>query len=236
MAEPLILVPGLMADTRLFDAQILALSRDRPLMLALPVRGDTIEEMSQALCAVAPPRFALAGLGLGAHVALDVLRRDMGRVTRLVLMSADALAETPAELALRDKRMLLAETGRLAEAVALEYPTGCLAASERRPALLSQIETMAADLGSGVFIAQSRAMQRRRDQQKTLRRAALPILVLSGAADTLVSCRRQSFMAEMMPSARHQVIENAGHFLPMEQPHAVSKAMGLFLDGPLMLR
>jgi pimeloyl-ACP methyl ester carboxylesterase len=236
MAEPLVLVPGLMSDTRLFDAQVLALSRDRPVMLVLPVMGDTIEEMSQALCAAAPARFALAGIGLGAHVALDVLRRDMGRVSRLVLMSADALAETPAELALRDKRMLLAETGRLSEAVALEYPSGCIAASAQKPAHLSLVETMAADLGSRVFVAQSRAMQRRRDQQKTLRRAALPILVLSGAADTVVSCRRQSFMAEMMMHARHQIIENAGHFLPIEQPHAVSQAMGLFLEGPLMLR
>jgi pimeloyl-ACP methyl ester carboxylesterase len=95
---------------------------------------------------------------------------------------------------------------------------------------------MAFALGAEVFIAQSRALQRRRDQQKTLRRTTIPALILAGAQDGLVPVRRQSFMADLMPSARVQVIEGAGHLLPLERPEAVSKALESFFNGPLILR
>lgn len=236
MNDPLILIPGLMSDARLFGQQIVDLSRERAVMVALPHPGSTIEEMSENLLASAPARFALAGLGLGAHVALDVMRRDLARVTKVAFLSADPLGETPEAAAGREKRMILARTDRLAQAMAAELPAHALAPSANHDEIMTLVEDMAFAMGPDVFVAQSRALQRRRDQQKTLRRATIPALILAGAADGLVPVRRQSFMADLMPTARVQVIENAGHLLPLERPDAVSKAMALFFNGPLILR
>lgn len=236
MNDPLILIPGLMSDARLFGQQIVDLSRGRAVTVVLPHPGTTIEEISGHVLAAAPARFALAGLGLGAHVALDVMRRDIGRVTKVAFLSADPLGETPDAAAAREKRMILARTGRLVQAMADELPPRALANIPGREEIIALVEDMALALGEAVFTAQSRALQRRRDQQKTLRRAAMPALILAGAQDALVPVRRQSFMAELMPTARVQVIENAGHLLPLEQPEAVSKALQLFFGGPLVLR
>jgi pimeloyl-ACP methyl ester carboxylesterase len=235
MNDPLILIPGLMSDARLFGQQIVDLSRDRAVMVALPDGGSTIDEFSANLLQNAPQRFAMAGLGLGAHVALDVMRRDMARVSKVAFLSADPLGETPEAAAAREKRMLFARTGRLAEAMAQELPKSALAPASNRDDIMMLVEDMAFALGEERFIAQSRALQRRRDQQKTLRRTTIPVLILAGAQDGLVPVRRQSFMADLMPSARVQLIEGAGHLLPLEQPEAVSKALAGFFRGPLIL-
>jgi pimeloyl-ACP methyl ester carboxylesterase len=95
---------------------------------------------------------------------------------------------------------------------------------------------MALGLGAEVFVTQSRAMQRRPDQQRTLRRAMVPALILAGADDPLVPLRRQELIASLMPVARLQVIDGAGHLPSIEQPGAVSAALEAFLSGPLLLR
>ncbi len=236
MNDPLILIPGLMSDARLFGQQITDLSRGRAVMIVLPHPGATIEEMSANLLQNAPARFAIAGLGLGAHVALDVMRRDLARVTKVAFLAADPLGETPEAAAAREKRMILARSDRLGQAMEAELPKNALAPTSDRDAIMTLVEDMAYAMGEDVFIAQSRALQRRRDQQKTLRRATIPALILAGAQDGLVPVRRQSFMAELMPTARVQIIENAGHLLPLERPEAVSNALAAFFNGPLILR
>ena len=100
----------------------------------------------------------------------------------------------------------------------------------------NMLTDMALQLGEGVFIRQSRAMQRRPDQSKTLRRALMPALILAGAEDTLVPVRRQEVLAGLLPHGKLQVIPEAGNMPMLEQPEAVSAALETFLSGPMMLR
>ena len=65
---------------------------------------------------------------------------------------------------------------------------------------------------------------------------SLPGLLLAGAEDRLVPLRRQQFAADLMPFAQVQQIAGAGHFLPLEQPEEVTRALVTFLAGPMMLR
>lgn len=235
MNDPLLIIPGLLCDARVFLHQITRLGQDRPVMVAIP-RGQTVEEMSQAILAAAPARFALVGLGLGGDVALDILRRALDRVSRVALISTDPLAEPPKAAAAREARMVAARAGRLKQAVAEELPEVAFAAATDRAAALEQITGMALDLGEGIFLSQSRAMQRRPDQQKTLRRAMLPALIVAWAEDGMVPLRRQEFTASLMPFATLAVIRDAGHLPPLEQPEAVTEALAAFLKGPMLLR
>lgn len=235
MPDPVILIPGFMCDARLFGHQLVSLSRDRMVSVLVP-QGAAIEEMSQSVLDAAPAKFALVGHGLGGHVVLDVMRRDMARVTRAAFLAVDPLAEAPAIGVAREKRLILARTGRLAQAMDEEVPVSALANSDARQDIHDMAMEMALSLGEDRFIAQSKALQRRRDQQKTLRRASIPALILAGKADTLVPARRQSFMAELMPTARVQIIDNAGHLAPLEAPDAVTDSLAVFLNGPLLLR
>jgi pimeloyl-ACP methyl ester carboxylesterase len=69
-----------------------------------------------------------------------------------------------------------------------------------------------------------------------MRRATLPALILAGGHDTLVPLRRQEFAAGLMPFARLQLIQQAGHLAPLEAPEAVTAALADFLRGPMLLR
>ncbi len=230
MTETVVLIPGLMCDCRLFAHQIQNLSLNRPVMLALPNVGTSVEEMSAAIFKQAPTSFAVVGLGIGGQIALDLVRRGVNRVSRIALISTDPLAESPQIAAARDARIVAVRAGRLNQAMIEEY------ADLTTQDLRDTVRAMAETLGEGVFIRQSRAMQRRPDQQKTLRRATLPALILAGAQDSIVPLRRHEFMAGLMPFATLQVIEGAGALAPLEQPEAVTAALETFLQGPMLLR
>ena len=234
--EPLVLIPGLMADARLFLPQIVQLGAERAMQVVLPTKGETVEQMSEAILPGLPEKFALLGHGLGGDVALDLIRRAGDRVTRVILMATDPLAEPPQTAAARESRIVAAKSGRLAEAMRQEIPAAAIVDAPWRDEIMALVQDMALGLGEGVFLRQSRALQRRPDQQKTMRRVKLPVLVIAGEADTLVPMRRQEFTANLMPYGKLLVIEAAGHLASLEQPEAVSQAIAAFLAGPMMLR
>lgn len=236
MKEPLVIIPGLMADARLFLPQMVRLGAERACQVCIAATGDTVEQMSEAIMASLPDKFALMGHGLGGDIALDIIRRVPDRVTRVVLLATDPLSEPPAQAVERETRMVMARAGRLVEAMMQEIPVSALADSPWRDEIMALVKDMALGLGEGVFLRQSRALQRRPDQQKTMRKVRLPALVLAGRQDQLMPLRRQEFTATLMPYGQLQIIEDAGHLAPLEQPEAVSLAVERFLNGPMMLR
>jgi pimeloyl-ACP methyl ester carboxylesterase len=95
---------------------------------------------------------------------------------------------------------------------------------------------MAEALGPDVFVRQSRALQRRRDQQGTLRKCKVPTLVLCGAHDALCPIKRHTFMAELIPYAQLKVIETAGHLPTLEAPEETTLALRDWLKQPMVLQ
>lgn len=214
--------------------QMLALGVVHAVQVILPTQA-TVEAMSEAALLMAPQRFALVGQGLGGIVALDIIRRAGDRVTRVALIATDPLAEEPKAAGLREVRMVAARSGRLAQAMLEEVPEASLADTDQRAEVLALQRQMVLDLGEGIYLRQCRALQRRPDQQKTLRRATMPALIIMGAYDRIVPPRRAEFMAGLMPRAVVQVVE-AGHLPTVEAVDAVNAHLNDFLNGPLLLR
>ncbi len=236
MPEPVVFLPGLMCDARLFGPQIADLSRDHAVMTAPITGGERIEEIASTVLDMMPRRCALAGLSMGGIVAMEIYRRAPDRVTRLALMDTNPLAETPPVAAQREPQILRARAGRLDDVMSEELKPNYLAAGPHRGEILALVMDMARGLGVEVFVRQSRALQRRRDQQATLRRIDVPTLVLCGAEDTLCPIKRHVFMAEMIPRADLRVIEGAGHLPTLERPEETTRALRDWLSAPLMLR
>jgi pimeloyl-ACP methyl ester carboxylesterase len=229
MPEPLVLIPGMMCDGRLFGPQILALGVDRAVHLAPITGADRVEALAQAVLDGAPQRFALAGLSMGGIVAMEVLRRAPERVTRLALLDTNALAETPAVSTAREPQIVAARAGRLADVMREEMKPKYLAPGPGQKDVLRLVMAMATSLGPEVFIRQSRALQRRPDQQATLRKYGGISLVLCGEHDTLCPVQRHELMAGLLPKARLKVIPDAGHLPTLEQPDAVNRALADWL-------
>jgi pimeloyl-ACP methyl ester carboxylesterase len=236
MSEPILFVPGMMCDARVFAPQIDDLSRDFALHIARVTRAESIREMAAEAIHHAPPRFALAGLSMGGIVAMEILRRVPERVTRIALMATTPLAETPEQAAWREPQIVKAQSGNLAEAMRAAMPEDNLAPGAGRQRALAVVEAMAGDLGAKEFIRQSRALQRRPDAQKTLRTTRAPALVLCGGHDKITTPRRHEFMAELIPYAELVVIDEAGHLPTLEAPQKVNMALRAWMELPMVLR
>ncbi len=237
-AEPIVLVPGLASDARVFAPQIIAISRQRAVHVARITAEATVEAMADAVLADAPGRFALAGHSLGAIVAMEVQRRAPERISRIALLATDCLSDTPKISSWREELIVAARAGRLGEAMRQALPPEALAPGPARPELMHEIVGMAMGLGPEVFIRQMRALQKRADQQRTLRALRIPTLILGGRHDTLCPVRRQEFMETLSHGARLEILEEAGHLPTLEAPQETTRLLSDWLDrqAPLILR
>lgn len=231
--EPLVMIPGMVSDARVFAPQLEVFSRFMPIMVAPPVGGDTVEDIAAQLLPQLPNRFALLGQGLGGVVAMEILRRSPAQITRLCLISASAQADSPVQSSEREPHIIGARTGHLPEAIRSVVAPDLLAPSSHRIALAESLIDMGLDLGAEVFVAQSRAMQRRGDLQGGLRRCAGPALVLRGEHDRMVPVKRLEALATLLPRGTLMDLPRAAHIPSLENPQGLNQALAEWMSQPL---
>ncbi len=231
MALPVLFLPGMMCDARLFAPQIAALSQERAVQVAALTGQDSTAAMAAEVLAHAPPRFALAGLSMGGIVAMEVLAQAPDRVARLALLDTNPLAEVPQVQERRAPQIARALSGALAQVMREDMMPRYLAPGSD-PALLDLCLEMALDLGPAVFARQSLALRDRPDRQAVLAGHGGPALVLMGEGDRLCPRDRHDLMHALMPQSRLAVIAGAGHLPTLEQPEAVTAELRRWLaDG-----
>ena len=225
---PLLLLPGMMCDARLWAPQVAAFSHERAVMCA-PLIEETTAVMAGAVLSHAPPRFALAGLSMGGIVAMEIVHRAPGRVERLALLDTNPLAERPEIAAKRGPQIAAARAGRLREVMRDEMKPNYLAPGEGRAAVMETVMAMALALGPAAFETQSRALMARPDRTGALRGYPGPALVLCGAHDALCPVERHEMMAALLPRAVLAVVPGAGHLPTLEQPDATNAWLARWL-------
>jgi pimeloyl-ACP methyl ester carboxylesterase len=221
---PLVLIPGMMCDARMWGGIASALF-PRETGHVIPVAGETVGALAAEVLAAAPERFALAGLSMGGIVAMEVLRQAPDRVERLALLDTNPLAEVPDLRARRAPQIARAMTGGLAMVIRDEMKPNYLAPGPDKGAILDLCLDMALGLGPQVFARQSRALRDRPDQTEVLAAFRGPALVLMGEADTLCPIDRHLLMHSLMPQSRLVLIPGAGHLPPLENPEATLAAL-----------
>jgi pimeloyl-ACP methyl ester carboxylesterase len=233
-SETLVLLPPMMCDAGVFAPQISALGNDHAVTFAPISHGERMEEIASQILSWMPAKFALAGMGMGGMVALEMLRRAPDRVTRIALIATSAQAETPDAAAAREPQIIAAKSGaRWHDVLRDQYRAAWMAPEADRATILRQLQDMGQALGPAVFIRQSRALQRRKDQQSTLAQIRQPALVIGGRHDGQFPVKRQEFMAELIPKARLQIVEQAGYLPSLETPAEVTQALRNFMAEPV---
>lgn len=227
---PIVLIPGMMCDARLWAPQMPALAR-RPVLHAPCTEHDDMAALAADALAAAPPRFALAGLSMGAIVAMEVLRQAPERVDRLALLDTNPSAETPEVRARREPQVARALNGELRAVMRDEMKPHYLADGPDRQAILDLCMEMALALGPEVFARQSRALAGRRAQEETLAAFRGPALVLTGAEDRLCPRHRHELMHRLMPQSCLAVIDGAGHLPTLEKPQETTAALIRWLEA-----
>lgn len=229
--EPLLLLPGLACDGRLWAPQIAAFSGPRAVQVGQIAHAESIEALADAVLAEAPPRFALAGLSMGGIVAMAVLARAPERVSRAALIATDARADHPKLGPVRASQIARAGGGAFEQVLEEALPAACLHDGPGRAGVLALARGMGRALGPAAFIRQTGALAARPDAREGLARLRLPVLVLCGRADTLCPVRRHEEIAALIPGARLAVLEEAGHLPVLEAPEACNAELAGWLEA-----
>lgn len=228
--QTLLLLPGLLCDAALWEPVLPALSDiARPLVADL-AQDDSIAAMARRALAVAPPRFALAGLSMGGYVAFEILRQAPERVSRLALLDTSARPDTEEQTRRRRLLMALAETGQFRGVTPRLLPQ-LIHPSRAGTPLAQAVMDMAERIGRDAFLRQQRAIMGRADSRPMLPAIAVPTLVGVGAEDALTPPHLAEEMAAGIPGARLERFAGCGHLPTMEDPAASAAALRPWLLG-----
>lgn len=228
--EPLLLLPGMMCDGRLFTPQIHAFSAERLVAVGALTGACTIENLAESILTDAPPRFALAGLSMGGICAMEIMRQAPERVTRLALLDTNALPDAARLAPVRDEQVRRALAVDLRVVMRDEMKPNYLADGPNKQAILDLCMEMADTLGAQVFADQSQALKTRPDQRETLRNVTVPTLILCGEDDRLCPLERHTLMHELVPGSTLTVIKGAGHLPTLEQAETTNEVLRTWLN------
>lgn len=231
MTQPyLVLVPGLMCDEAVWQPLVPWLAPHRQCMVVDHGDSDDLQDMASRLLDAAPATFALAGHSMGGRVALEVMRLAPDRVTHLALLDTGYLPRVPGQAGEEEfrKRHALLDIARQqgVRAMARDWVQGMVHPARLSDgALIEAILDMFQRKTADIFACQIRALLNRPDATPVLSALTVPTLVQCGRQDNWANVAQHQALQVLVPDARLDIIEEAGHMAPMEQPLAVASSL-----------
>ena len=242
--RPILFVHGFPLDHSMWNAQLAALpsgwraiapdlrgcgrSQVTPGTVSMEQLADDLAGVLDALEVREP--IVYCGLSMGGYVAWQFIKKHAARLRGLVLCDTRSAADTPEAVQSRMKMLnhvLRAGTTYVAEAMMprLFAPEsfqriGGETERIRRLILSSSPEAIAATL---------RGIAARPDSTPDLGSIAVPTLVVVGEHDAITSADEMRGVAAAIPGAQFEVIPDAGHMAPMENPPVFNALLAVFL-------
>ena len=176
--------------------------------------GDTMHAWATvALRPLTEERIIVVGNSVGGSCALEVASIAPERVAALVLIGTNARHRPNPELH-ASALHILGEAGVEAAWATFWNPLfadgNVGARSEARQLALSH---SAQDIARGVSVFHTRP-----DREALLAALRMPVIFVSGASDTAPGPESSARQTGLARSGRLHVIENCGHYVPMERP------------------
>ena len=227
---PLVFVPGLLCDDRLWRHQAEHLADLVDPIIVYVTEDGSMPEMALAVLNTAPERFALAGLSMGGYVALQVVRDAPERVARLALLDTSARTDTPEQTVTLRELIELSREGRFDEVPHRLLPNIVHPERLDDARLTSTVFAMAEAVWPEAFVRQEEAIIGRPDSREDLRGIACPTLVLCGREDALTPMHLHEEMTDLIPGSRLRVIEKCGHLSALERAEGVTAVLRKWLD------
>jgi pimeloyl-ACP methyl ester carboxylesterase len=225
MRPRIVFLPGLLCDDEVFATQTAALAPYAEVAVADFTDCASIEEMAGKALALFDGPVSLVGFSMGGRAALECLRTAPERVERLVLMDTGATPAREGEEVGRMELVDLAHREGMRALAARWLPPMVHADRETDPTLVGPITAMVERMTPAIFERQIRALLGRPDARPVLATIRCPMLVVVGRQDRWSPLEQNRALAESVPGARLAVIEEAGHFSPVERPEAVAAAL-----------
>ena len=224
----LVLLPGFMCDADLWTDMLPDLARVGRVHYGDVYQDDTLEGMARRVLAGSPDRFVLVGFSMGGFVARVLALMAPEQVTGIAFVASSARGYSDEERARRQAGWQPGNRPPKANGVA----AGLHPDRERDPALLDRLRGMQRRLGSAVRKKQAALV--RQDGYADLARIACPALVVACRQDRLRTFAETERMAQCLPHARFEVIENCGHMAPLERPRELATLLADWVERDVL--
>lgn len=231
-AVPLLLLPGLMNDARVWSPLVTALVGVRDVEVApTHLHDGIVASAREAIASMPPGSFAVAGFSLGGYVAQEVCRQAVDRIAGLGLVDTGARADSAEAKQIRLRMIQAVEGGDGSNAaafgqVAQGFASRIVHGSRLQDRdLLRLLSDMASNVGGEGFIRQQRAAMSRTDTLDLLPRLHVPAVVVCGREDQVTPFSLSQEMASLLPDAELVPVDQAGHMSILEQPATVVAAL-----------
>ena len=223
----ILLIPGLLCDETVWEPLLDAL--DQEAQVADLSRQDDITQMAEDCLAATSGPLRVAGHSMGARVAMEIARIAPDRVERLVLLDTGIHPLKEGETEKRADIVRFAHENGM-QALADRWLPGMVYEPNRADAdLMGRLTDMVLRKDPDLHERQINALVHRPDAAAYLNRITCPVLLVVGRQDQWSPVSQHEDMLHLLPDARLEVIEGAGHFAPLERPQEVATVVADFL-------
>jgi pimeloyl-ACP methyl ester carboxylesterase len=216
-----------LTDERLYAHQVQALQATHDCRVFAFRDLPSLGAMAEELLRHAPERFTLIGLSLGGYLAFEVIRRQLERIERLVLLDTRAGSDSEAVRQRRHADIATVRSGGI-EALIPELPLRWVHPSHRQR-LGELMAGMARSIGARGQFNQQQAMLARPESFADLGRVRVPTLIACGRDDAVTPPADHERMRDAVPGAQLEVFESCAHLATIEQPEAVNALLARWL-------
>jgi 3-oxoadipate enol-lactonase len=187
-------------------------------------RDDYAGAVLSAMAELQIPRAHVCGLSLGGVVAIAMHAAAPDRIASLIL--ADTFAQHPEGQAILDRGIAASDNLR----AMAEARVDVLLAQPADPAVRSEVVETMARIDPAAYRVGAKAVWLA-DQSERAHDIRVPTLVICGSEDKVTPPTLSNALTQLIPGARYEPIEGAGHISNLERPDAFNTITGAFIRG-----
>lgn len=223
--QTLVLVPGLLCDGTAWQAVVDLLDVDMDIVIADCSTQDSITQMARETLDAAVGPLAVAGHSMGGRVALEMLRLAPDRLSRIALLDTGVYPRKPGEEVKRQELVDLAYREGMRALAAKWLPPMVHPDRVADETLMGPLTAMVERMTPELHERQIKALLDRPAAEPMLRTIAVPTALIVGRQDAWSPLAQHEAMQTHIPQASLDVIEDAGHFAPVERPEPVARVL-----------
>jgi pimeloyl-ACP methyl ester carboxylesterase len=223
----LVLLPGFMCDEDLWTDMVPGLAALATIHHGNVYEDSTLEGMARHVLDSSPERFVLVGYSMGGFVSRVLALMAPERVAGVAFIASSARGYSKEET---ERRKAGYQPGDRPPRAAGEVTIarGLHPDRENDPVLIDRLRSMQRRLGREVRARQAALV--RLDGYADLERIACPSLVVACRQDRLRRFAETERMAQHLPNARFEILEDCGHMAPLERPHELTALLASWIE------
>lgn len=233
--DPLVLLPGMMCDERMWGHQIQALSGDYTVYVPDISQHTSIDDLGSDLMKELPEQpLRVAGLSMGGIIAMELLRTNKDRIAAVALLDTNHKSELAVRQKMRSDEIAQVEAGGLRDIMVSKMkPAYLIPGRSYDPELSDMVLNMAMEQGPEAFVNQSVALRDRRDYTEVIEALECRVLIAYGEKDLMCPPSRHQQMYELIANKDNALlreIKDSGHLSALEQPAATTEVLKEWLE------